>query len=205
MRGAGRVVPQRTSRGKTERRERGHCPYGPPTWVAVRAISYTEHVLEQPSGPEWVGLTNNALPVDDALVWATTPGSGAVVCFLGVVRDHSEGREGVVGMSYEAYEDEARHRLTDVAGETRRRWPAVERLAILHRVGELALSEPSVVVVASAPHRSEAFDAARFAIDTLKATVPIWKREHWAGGSDWGARGQPVRSVHQPPVSTGGE
>ena len=82
-----------------------------------------------------------------------------------------------------------------MATETRRRWPAVERLALLHRVGDLAVREPSVVVVASAPHRGDAFDAARFAIDTLKETVPIWKREHWADGSDWATGAYPVRAV----------
>ena len=104
----------------------------------------------------------------------------------------------MTGLSYEAYEDAAERRLTEVAAETRRRWPVVERLALLHRVGDLALSEPSVVVVASSPHRAEAFEAARFAIDTLKETVPIWKREHWAGGSDWSDGGHPVRDVRQP-------
>ena len=69
---------------------------------------------------------------------------------------------------------------------------------LLHRTGDLGLSEPSVVVVASSPHRSEAFEAARFAIDTLKETVPIWKREHWTGGSDWASGAQPVRAGHAP-------
>ncbi len=144
---------------------------------------------------DWVALTREALPVDAAMAWATTPSSGALVTFCGVVRDHAEGRDGVVGLSYEAYEEMAGARLAEVAAETHRRWPAVERLALLHRVGDLTLSEPSVVVVASAPHRGDAFDAARFAIDTLKETVPIWKREHWAGASDWAAGGQPVRAV----------
>jgi molybdopterin synthase catalytic subunit len=68
---------------------------------------------------------------------------------------------------------------------------------VLHRTGRLALSETSVLVVASAPHRAEAFEAARFAIDTLKETVPIWKREDWSGGSDWAECSHPVRAVHQ--------
>lgn len=152
-------------------------------------------MLAFPNAPDWVALTDEVLPVDAAMGWATTPGSGAVVTFSGVVRDHSEGRPGVTGLSYEAYESEALRRLTDVAAETRRRWPVVERLALLHRVGDLELSDTSVVVVASAPHRPEAFEAARFAIDTLKETVPIWKREHWEGGSDWGECAHDVRPV----------
>ena len=101
----------------------------------------------------------------------------------------------MTGLTYEAYEEVATARLGEVAAETRRRWPEIERLALLHRIGDLGLSEASVVVVASSPHRAEAFEAARFAIDTLKETVPIWKREHWSEGSDWGTAAHPVRPV----------
>jgi molybdopterin synthase catalytic subunit len=148
-----------------------------------------------PEAGDWIAVTADALPVGLATAWATTASAGAVVVFLGVVRDSSEGRDGVTGITYEAYEEEAVRRLADVARAARRRWPVVERLALLHRVGDLTLSEASVAVVASSPHRPEAFDAARFCIDTLKETVPIWKREHWSAGSDWATSGQPVRSV----------
>jgi molybdopterin synthase catalytic subunit len=140
-------------------------------------------VLSPPSGRDWIAVTAHPLPVDVAIEWVTTPGSGAVVCFLGVVRDRSEGREGVRGLTYEAYEAQAERRLS-------------------HRVGELALSEPSVAVVVSSPHRPEAFEAARFCIDTLKETAPIWKREHWEGGSDWAACGHTLRPV-RPPAHSG--
>jgi molybdopterin synthase catalytic subunit len=152
-------------------------------------------VLAPPTAPDWVALTDQPLPVDAATTWAATPGSGAVVTFCGIVRNHSDGRPGVTGLTYEAYESEALRRLTEVAADTRRRWPVVERLALLHRTGDLELSDTSVVVVASAPHRPEAFEAARFAIDTLKETVPIWKREHWAQGSDWAECAHDVRPV----------
>ena len=154
-------------------------------------------VLQPPAARDWVGLTTEPLPVESVTAWATTPGSGAVVCFLGVVRDHAEGRDGVTGLSYEAYEDVASRRLEEVAAETRRRWPVTDRLALLHRLGDLELSEASVVVVASSPHRAEAFEAARFAIDTLKETVPIWKREHWSEGSDWSAASNAARPVRE--------
>ena len=91
----------------------------------------------------------------------------------------------LVGPGCEAYAEQVEPRLLAIAEEARTRWP-VGRLALLHRTGELGLGESSVVVVASSPHRGEAFDAARFCIDTLKATVPIWKRETWEGGEDWG-------------------
>ena len=76
-------------------------------------------------------------------------------------------------------------RLTDVAASARARWPEIGRLALLHRVGRLEVGEVAVVVAASTPHRAEAFAAAQFCIDTLKHTVPIWKRETWEGGSGW--------------------
>ena len=165
---------------------------------ARTAVHYDDPVFEPPAGADWVELTEDPLPLAEVSAWAVTPGSGAVVAFSGVVRDHSEGRPGVTGLTYEAYEAEATRRLTEVAEETRRRRPEVERLALLHRIGDLALSETSVIVVASAPHRAEAFEAARYAIDTLKETVPIWKREHWAEGSDWSACGHDVRDVREP-------
>jgi molybdopterin synthase catalytic subunit len=151
-----------------------------------------------PAGDDWVELTSLPLPVNDAITWATTPSCGAVVYFGGVVRDHSEGRAGVTGLTYEAYETEATRRLAEVAAEARRQWPDIVRLALLHRVGALSLSDTSVVVVASARHRAEAFEAARFCIDTLKETVSIWKREHWADGSDWAARSHEARPVREP-------
>jgi molybdopterin synthase catalytic subunit len=148
---------------------------------------------------DWIALGADPLPIAEATTWATTPGCGAVVTFLGVVRDHAEGRTGVTGLTYEAYDEVAEARMAEIAVEVRRRWPAVERLALLHRTGSLELSEASVAVVVSTPHRPEAFDAARFAIDTLKETVPIWKREHWAGGDDWGTCAHDARPVSASP------
>ena len=144
---------------------------------------------------DWIYLTGDELPVDGALAWCTTASSGAVVVFAGVVRDHAEGRDGVRAMTYEAYEEPAVRAMRAVVDAARTRWPSVERVALLHRVGDLNLSETSVVVVVSSPHRAEAFDAARFCIDTLKETVPIWKQEHWASGSGWAVDQHPIRRV----------
>ena len=151
--------------------------------------------MQPPAAGDWISVASEPLPVEVATAWATTPGSGAVVVFLGVVRDNSDGRDGVRGLSYEAYEEEAVAKLAAVAVGARRRWSVVDRIALLHRTGDLALSDVSVAVVVSSPHRPDAFEAARFCIDTLKETVPIWKREHWEGGSDWGTGANPVRAV----------
>jgi molybdopterin synthase catalytic subunit len=108
-----------------------------------------------------------------------------MVSFCGTVRDHSDGRPGVTGLEYEVYPEQAVPRLEQVAATARHRWSTTGRLVLLHRIGPLAVGEVSVVVVASTPHRAEAFDVARFCIDTLKRTVPIWKKETWSGGSEW--------------------
>ncbi|MGH8998114.1 MAG: molybdenum cofactor biosynthesis protein MoaE [Acidimicrobiia bacterium] len=150
--------------------------------------------MEMPNHDDWIALTTDVLPTEAAMEWATLAECGAVVCFAGVVRGSSEGRDKVSSLTYEAYEAQAVQKLGEVAAETRKRWPEVVRLALLHRVGAVELSEASVVVVASSPHRPEAFEAARYCIDTLKETVPIWKAEEWEGGRDWGLGAHPIRS-----------
>lgn len=142
-------------------------------------------MVSTPPDADWVAVTSGPLPVAEALAWVVDPGCGAVVTFCGTVRDHSEGRPNVVSVEYEAYTEYVELRLADVAAAARSRWPGVGRLALLHRVGRLEVGEVSVVAAVSAPHRSEAFTAARFCIDELKESVPIWKHESWDGGSGW--------------------
>jgi molybdopterin synthase catalytic subunit len=155
-------------------------------------------VLSAPTdGRDWVVLTGASLPVDELLPWAATPRAGAVVTFVGIVRDHAEGRDGVHAMTYEAYEEPAVRVMCEIVAEARTRWPDIERVALLHRIGRLELSEPSVAVAVSAPHRGDAFDAARYCIDTLKETAPIWKQEHWDAGSAWALGEQPIRPVDE--------
>src|SRR5262249_26370213 len=134
--------------------------------------------------------------------WVITPGSGGGVCFVGVVREDSDGRPGGRGLFYEAYEEGATRRLAEIAAALRRRWPGGGGGALPHPGGGLAPSASARVVVVSAPHRAEAVEAARFGIDTLKETVPIWKREHWEGGSEWAATAHPARPV-RPSTRTG--
>lgn len=151
--------------------------------------------LPRPDAADWIGITASGLPVEAASSWAVLPGCGAVVSFAGTVRDHAEGRPGVTGLEYEAYEEQAVPRLRAVADEARRRWQGVGRLVLLHRVGALEPTDVAVLVVVSTPHRDEAFEAARWCIDTVKATVPIWKREKWAGGTSWGTGAEGIRDV----------
>lgn len=151
----------------------------------------------QPAGETWIALTGEPLPVGDIAEWAVRPDCGALVLFSGTVRDHADGRSGVTRLVYEAYAEQVEPRLTAIAEEARQRWP-LGRLALLHRVGELTLGESSVICAATSAHRSEAFEAARWCIDTLKATVPIWKRETWDGGEDWGLCAHDVVEVDRP-------
>lgn len=139
----------------------------------------------RPTGDDWIALTTDALDAGAAMSWAVAPSCGAVVSFAGTVRDHSEHRTGVSELEYEAYSEQVEPRLAAIAAAARKRWPQIGRLALFHRIGRLALGEVSVLVVASTPHRPEAFLAARFCIDTIKVAVPIWKRETWEEGTDW--------------------
>lgn len=144
---------------------------------------------------DWVAITDLTLDVGVAYEWAVRPACGAVVVFSGTVRDHADGRDNVTHLTYEAYEDKARERMFEIIAEARRKWPTIERVALLHRVGRLSLGESSVLVVVSSPHRPEAFEAGRFCIDTLKVAVPIWKQEEWAEGTDWGTGAHDIGSV----------
>lgn len=146
-------------------------------------------------GNDWLGLDSRPLPVEAALAWAQVPSCGAAVCFTGTVRDHAEGRRGVEWLEYEAYAEQVQPRLEAIAADARSRWPDIGRLVLLHRSGRLLLSEVAVVAVVSTPHRDDAFAGARFAIDALKHTVPIWKRESWEGGQSWGTGAQPISGV----------
>jgi len=144
---------------------------------------------------DWLALTNEPLPVGPAVDWVVRPDCGASVVFSGTARDHAPGRNGVDRLEYEAYEEQVLVRLAAIAVEMRTRWPELGRVALLHRIGPLEIGESAVVVAASSPHRPEAFEAARFGIDTLKGTVPIWKRERWDAGESWGLEAQHIADV----------
>jgi molybdopterin synthase catalytic subunit len=110
-------------------------------------------------------------------------GEGAVTAFLGLVRDHNEGRK-VLFLEYEAYEPLAVKAMHLIVEEARTAWPGAD-LAIHHRTGRLELGEASIAIAAASPHRGDAFAACRYAIERVKQIVPIWKREHFDGGDVW--------------------
>jgi len=113
-----------------------------------------------------------------------SPQAGAVVLFLGTVREMTQGRR-TVALDYEAYPGMAESKLSELLEEAARLWPVI-RAAIAHRLGHLELGEVSVAVAVSTPHRHQAFEAGKYLIDRLKEVVPIWKKENWDDGStEW--------------------
>ena len=123
--------------------------------------------------------------VDEALAAVADPAAGGTCVFIGTVRERSTTGDEVTDLTYEAWDELAAQRLTEIADEMHRRWE-ICRVALLHATGTLAIGQPSVVVAVSAPHRAEAFEAARYGIEELKRDVPIWKKEALTTGeADW--------------------
>ncbi len=125
------------------------------------------------------------VPIDVARLASQVlaPGNGAVASFVGLVRNHHQGRA-VERLEYSAYEPMAEEVINQIVAEATGRWRAA--VAVEHRLGTLEVGEVAVAVVAASPHRGEAFDACRYVIEELKKRVPIWKKEHYADGTvDW--------------------
>lgn len=148
---------------------------GGPDRVAVRLELNTTVMIE---------LTVDPIDAAALLARVQQPAAGAALLFLGISRQFTGDRE-TVELAYEAYQEMAERELARLEAEARRRWPLVE-CALVHRLGLVPISEASVAVAVSSPHRAEAFEAGRWLIDELKATAPIWKQERWADGTtEW--------------------
>ena len=129
-------------------------------------------------------IVRDAIRNEDVLDRVGAEEDGAAVLFLGIVRDHADGRP-VTGMTYEAYEEMAEPVLREIALEAAQR-SGSDRVAVVHRVGDLRVGEASVAIAVSSPHRAEAFDASRYVIEEIKKRLPVWKKEHYADGSrEW--------------------
>jgi len=131
----------------------------------------------------WCEILATPLPVAQATEFVQDATAGGVAVFLGTTRaEKNQAGQSLLSLDYEAYAEMATRQLNDLATQARIRWPII-KLAILHRTGKVELGQPSVIIAVSTPHRSEAFEACRWLIDTLKADVAIWKKEVWADGS----------------------
>jgi len=126
----------------------------------------------------WV--TEDVVSEEDVRPLVETSASGAVVIFLGVVRNHAEGKA-VEALTYEAYPPMAEKKMLEVAEEAHGRWP-LHRVAVAHRIGHLGIGDASIAIGVSSAHRKEAFAACEYVMDRIKEDVPIWKKEHWADG-----------------------
>ncbi len=129
-----------------------------------------------------ISLTSNPIDLQAAIKTVVTPESGGIDVFVGTTRNHSDARA-VTLLEYEAYEPMALQMMEKIEREARAKWP-IHEVAIVHRLGEVPVGDASVVIAVSGVHRNEAFEACRFLIDTLKREVPIWKREHFADGTN---------------------
>ena len=130
-----------------------------------------------------IKLTHEQLDRDALVAAVSDPGMGGIVVFEGVVRDHARGKQ-VRSLEYDVYTEMAEQQIRTIIDEARRRW-GVERVAVAHRFGRLEIGEASVIIVVASAHRGEAFDACRYIIDTIKTTVPIWKKEVATSGEEW--------------------
>lgn len=149
----------------------------------------TNAVTEEQSGRKRFELTDQPLSLDDVAARVSRPDCGAITTFAGVVRGETtteSGKRGTDFLAYEAYAEMAERMLAQIGDEVQVKWPKVQSVSILHRVGRCEVGEPSVVIAVATPHRGDGcFEACQYAIERLKAIVPIWKQENWSDGQVW--------------------
>src|ERR1700674_1299678 len=139
--------------------------------------------MSTPTSGDLILLVPGPIDAGALIRHVRTGADGAIVAFDGCVRNQSHGRR-TLYLEYEAYESMAIAKMREIAAEVHAKFP-IDRVAIAHRLGRLEIGETSVFIAVSAPHRVAAFEACRFAIDTLKRTVPIWKKEYFEDGAVW--------------------
>jgi molybdopterin synthase catalytic subunit len=130
-----------------------------------------------------IHITEKPLEIEQVTSLVAAPGLGGVNMFVGVVRDQTKGKK-VLRLEYEAYEPMALSEMGKIVDQVKQKWPTAS-IAIHHRVGILKVGEAAVVIAVATPHRDDAFSACKYAIDTLKQTVPIWKKEVFEDGEEW--------------------
>lgn len=128
-------------------------------------------------------ITDQPLSADELVSLVSNPRAGAVLTFVGTVREFTHGQR-TVSLTYEAYAPMAVQKMKQIANEIKERWPNAE-VAMHHRIGDLAIEDIAVIIAVATPHRNESFEAGRYAIERLKQIVPIWKKEIWEDGSEW--------------------
>jgi molybdopterin synthase catalytic subunit len=137
-------------------------------------------------------VVRTALDMQELVRYVTDPSAGAIATFIGTTRNNNEGRK-VIALDYDAYPEMAEKELKRIGDDAKKKW-SIERMGIVHRIGPVQITEASVMIAVSAAHRDDAFQACRFAIEEIKKTVPIWKKEVFEGGEVWigSQTGQPL-------------
>ncbi len=130
-----------------------------------------------------IEIVTKSIELQRVIESVSRPSAGAVDVFIGTTRNCADGKE-VLSLEYEAYEPMAKKILAEIASEARSRWDLVE-VSIVHRIGRVEVGQASIAIAVSSAHRSQAFEACRFIIDTIKKSVPIWKREFYSDGERW--------------------
>ena len=130
-----------------------------------------------------IDLTDQPLDLAPMMAHLHAASAGGVCVFVGVTREDQQGDQKLLALDYSAYDAMARKQLEDLADRARAKWP-IQRLVLVHRIGRVALAEPSVVVGVATPHRPESFEACRWLIDTLKSELTVWKKDIWQGGGE---------------------
>ena len=128
-------------------------------------------------------VTDKIINLAELVEFVTDPGAGAIATFVGTTRNNNEGRK-VIALDYDGYPEMAEKELARIGADAQTKWP-ICKMAIVHRLGPVQITEASVIIAVSAGHRDAAFAACRFAIEEIKKTVPIWKKEVYEGGEVW--------------------
>lgn len=128
-------------------------------------------------------ISKEAIDMNEMMNKVTSPNAGAVTLFVGTVREMTKSKK-TLYLIYEAYEAMAVKKLAQIGEEIQTKWPD-SKVAITHRVGKLEITDVAVVIAVSTPHRNDAYEANRYAIERIKEIVPIWKKEHWEDGQEW--------------------
>jgi molybdopterin synthase catalytic subunit len=145
-------------------------------------------------------VTDKPINLQELVDLVSDPEAGAIATFVGTTRNNNEGRK-VIALDYEAYPEMAEKELARIGEDAKRKWQ-ICRMAIVHRLGAVQITQPSVIIAVSSAHRDAAFAACRFAIEEIKRSVPIWKKEVFEGGEVWiGTQsGQPLPNRFKPPL-----
>jgi molybdopterin synthase catalytic subunit len=146
-----------------------------------------------PHGRLWCCLSKSSIDPDPVQDWLVDPTCGAVVTFVGRVRNHSGRRSGVSSIFFESFRPAALDALDRIGREVFDRWPHVAKLALIHREGQVGVGEVTVVVGAASPHRAEAFESVAWSMEAIKEMVPVWKLEKWVDGQGPALDSRPIR------------